>query len=44
MVEYVFLLQGAPERIISFCTKILVQDREYDIDDEWRDAFNTVVS
>jgi sodium/potassium-transporting ATPase subunit alpha len=35
-------LQGAPERIINLCKTILIEDREYEIDDEWRQAFNAV--
>jgi sodium/potassium-transporting ATPase subunit alpha len=35
-------LQGAPEKIISMCKTILVQDKEYEIDDEWKLAFNLV--
>lgn len=32
--------KGAPERIIKLCSKILIEDKEYDLDDEWREAFN----
>src|SRR6218665_423283 len=34
-------MKGAPERILERCSTILINGEEKEMDDEWRDAFNT---
>ncbi len=36
------LSQGAPERVIKYCTKMIVDDREVELTDELRDKFVSV--
>lgn len=36
---FVILMKGAPERIISRCSKILINDEELNLDDEWKKCF-----
>lgn len=38
--EYYKIWQGAPERIISLCTKIAVGDDIIELDDHWKKVFN----
>jgi sodium/potassium-transporting ATPase subunit alpha len=33
-------MKGAPERILSRCTKILINGEERDLDDYWRKIVN----
>ncbi|ODN05419.1 Sodium/potassium-transporting ATPase subunit alpha [Orchesella cincta] len=33
---------GAPERIISLCTKIAINDTVYDLDERWKKTFNDI--
>ncbi len=35
-----FRVQGAPERILTLCTKIRVGEKLYDLDSEWEVKFN----
>merc|ERR1712126_574612 len=34
-------MKGAPERIVDRCSTIVVDGKEYPLNDEWKDAFNT---
>lgn len=38
---YLLVMKGAPERILERCSTILINGEEKEMDDEWRDAFNT---
>lgn len=38
--RHLLVMKGAPERIIKLCNKILINDKEYDLDEEWKEAFN----
>ncbi|CAL8141927.1 unnamed protein product [Orchesella dallaii] len=40
--RYLLVMKGAPERIISLCTTILIQDKEYPLNDDWKDKFEKV--
>jgi sodium/potassium-transporting ATPase subunit alpha len=39
--RYLMVMKGAPERIVDRCSTILVDGVEHDLDDRWRQAFNT---
>lgn len=34
-------MKGAPERILECCSTILLHGEEYELTDDYRDAFNT---
>jgi sodium/potassium-transporting ATPase subunit alpha len=34
-------MKGAPERIVDRCSTILVDGMEYELDDKWREAYNS---
>ena len=38
--KHLLVMKGAPERILERCNKILIDGKELDMDDEWKDAFN----
>ncbi|ODM99113.1 Sodium/potassium-transporting ATPase subunit alpha-B [Orchesella cincta] len=40
--RYLLVMKGAPERIINLCSKILINNKEYDLDQQWREEFNKV--
>ena len=42
--RYLLVMKGAPEKIINYCTHILIKEKEYELDQEWRDEFNVVYS
>ncbi len=39
--QYVLVMKGAPERILDRCSTILMNGEEQELNDEWRDMFNT---
>lgn len=38
---YVLVMKGAPERIVDRCSTILVDGVEHELDDKWKEAFDT---
>jgi len=38
---YILVMKGAPERIIDRCATILIDGVEQELDDKWRDSFNS---
>ena len=38
---YVLVMKGAPERIVDRCSKILINGEEKELDETWKEAFNT---
>ena len=38
---YVLVMKGAPERIVDRCSTILIDGAEQELDQHWKDAFNT---
>jgi len=40
--RYFLFLQGAPERIIEYCNSIQVGSQHLELDDYWKNNFNTV--
>ncbi|CAL8075214.1 unnamed protein product [Orchesella dallaii] len=40
--RYLVAMKGAPERIISLCTKIAINDTVYDLDERWKKTFNDI--
>ena len=38
--SYLLVMKGAPERILSRCSTILIDGEEKELNDEWKDAFN----
>ena len=39
--RYLLVMKGAPERILERCSTIMVDGVEYDLDQKWKDSFNT---
>ena len=39
--RYLLVMKGAPERILDRCTTIIIDGEEKEMDDSWKDAFNT---
>ncbi|XP_059157825.1 sodium/potassium-transporting ATPase subunit alpha-B-like [Physella acuta] len=39
--QYLLVMKGAPERILECCSTILLHGEEYELTDNYRDAFNT---
>merc|ERR1712115_91170 len=39
--RYLLVMKGAPERILERCSTIVVEGREYPLNDEWKNAFET---
>ncbi|CAB4063114.1 ATP1A [Lepeophtheirus salmonis] len=39
--RYLLVMKGAPERIMDRCGSILVNGEEKELNDDWRDAFNS---
>ena len=42
--RYVLVMKGAPERILDRCTTILINGEEQEVTEEWRSAFNLVLT
>jgi len=38
---YLLVMKGAPERIVDRCTTILIDGVEHELNDQWKEAFNT---
>ena len=38
---YLLVMKGAPERIVDRCSTILVDGEEHELNETWKDAFNT---
>merc|ERR1712165_676202 len=38
--RYLLVMKGAPERILDRCSKILIDGKEVELTQEWRDRFN----
>ena len=39
--RYLLVMKGAPERILDRCSTIIIDGEEKEMDDSWKDAFNT---
>merc|ERR1711887_140204 len=39
--RYLLVMKGAPERILDRCSTIVVDGKEYPLNEEWRNAFET---
>merc|ERR1712123_497053 len=39
--RYLLVMKGAPERILDRCSKILIDGKEEEMSQEWKDRFNT---
>jgi len=39
--RYLLVMKGAPERILERCSTIVVEGKEYPLNDEWKNAFET---
>jgi len=40
-IHYLLVMKGAPERIVDRCSTILIDGQEKELDNTWKDAFNT---
>ena len=38
---YVLVMKGAPERIVDRCSTILIDGKEEELNEEWKEKFNT---
>ncbi len=38
--NHLLVMKGAPERVLKQCSKILIDGKEQELNDEWREAFN----
>ena len=39
--RYLLVMKGAPERILDRCSTIIIDGEEKELDDNWKDSFNT---
>lgn len=39
--RYLLVMKGAPERILDRCSTIVINNKDEEMTDEWREAFNT---
>ncbi|CAG7834151.1 unnamed protein product [Allacma fusca] len=40
--QQLLVMKGAPERIINYCTTIAIGDKDYELDEHWKNTFTQV--